>query len=132
LGERLTIVVFWNAHQPMSVEQIRHLQRELADAYAGAGVKVVTINVANSTEDARNRLSDAAGEFVHLHDPDGTAFGQVATTLLPRTYLLRSDRRVVWFDMEYSRSTTRELHNAILYVLQQFEQQANSGSPSLM
>jgi peroxiredoxin len=133
LGQRLTIVVFWNAHQPMSVEQILHLQQEFAEIYQGAGVSVVTINVANSAEDARGRVpDDAAGGFVHLHDTDGSAFAQVATTLLPRTYLLRSDRRVVWFDMEYSRSTSRELRNAILYVLQQFEQQASSGSPSLM
>jgi peroxiredoxin len=131
LGERLTIVVFWSVNQPMSVEQIRHLQQEIAEPHRSAGVSVITVNVANSAEDAQSVLSNVNGDFVNLHDHDGNAFAEVATSVLPRTYLLRSDRQVVWFDMEYSRSTSRELDNAILYVLRQFEQQANDSSSSL-
>jgi hypothetical protein len=36
---------------------------------------------------------------------------------LPRTYLLDSSGKILWFDLEYSRSTRRELNQAIRYVL---------------
>jgi hypothetical protein len=54
-----------------------------------------------------------------LLDSDGAAFGQVATSLLPRTYLLDAAGRIVWFDLEYSRSQRLELHNAVYHQLKQ-------------
>jgi peroxiredoxin len=132
LGERLTVVVFWRGQQPMSAEQLRRLEAEFAERYRAAGVAVVAINVGDTPEEARALVEDFGGHVAHLSDPDGQAFAQVATELLPRTYLLRSDRQIVWLDLEYSRSMRRELRNAILYVLRQFEQQASSGSPALM
>jgi peroxiredoxin len=130
LGKRLTVVVFWNRRQPMSIEQLRQLQTEFVVRYRQAGVSVVTINVGDSPETIRDLHDETSGEYVWLRDPDGQAFAQIATELLPRTYLLRPDRQVVWLDLEYSRSTRRELRNAILYVLKQFEQQASNGNPS--
>jgi peroxiredoxin len=132
LGARLTIVVFWSAKQPMSVEQIQHLQSEFAAKYQQVGVAVVAINVGDSASDVQQLTGTLNADFVNLLDTEGSAFAQVATGLLPRTYLLRPDRSVVWFDLEYSRSTRRELKNALLYVLKQFEQQAHSGGSPLM
>jgi peroxiredoxin len=132
LGQRLTIVIFWNHRQPMSVEQIERLQQDFAERYRNAGVAVVTVNVGESPEQLGQAAEPAPAGMVSLCDPRGEAFGQVATGLLPRTYLLRADRQVVWFDLEYSRSTRRELRNAILYVLRQFDQQAHAGGASLM
>jgi peroxiredoxin len=127
-GQRLTVVVFWSVGQPMSVEQLRRLQKEFAGPYQDSGVRVIAINVGNSAEDARSILANIAGDFVSLHDPNGEAFHEVATTILPRTYLLRADRKIVWFDMEYSRSTSRELHSAIRYALNELERQAEQRS----
>ncbi len=132
LGDQLTIVIFWRADQPMSREQIHQVQSEFAERYRAAGVAVVAINVGNAPEEAREVLRGTEDQFTCLSDADGKAFAQVATDLLPRTYLLRSDRQIVWFDLEYSRSMRRELRNAILFVLRQFQQQANTGTPSLM
>jgi peroxiredoxin len=132
LGSRLTIVVFWSAKQPMSIEQIEHLQSEFAADYQQVGVAVVAINVGDSASDVQQLISPLKANFVNLLDTDGSAFAQVATGLLPRTYLLRPDRSIVWFDLEYTRSMRRELKNALLYVLKQYEQQAHSGTSPLM
>jgi hypothetical protein len=114
----------------MSVEQMRQLQEEFSARYREAGVAVVTVNVGDAPEVLREFLEEVPGDFIRLRDADGQALAQVATGLLPRTYLLRPDRQLVWFDLEYSRSSRRELRNAVLYVLKQFEQQANQGNPS--
>jgi hypothetical protein len=132
LGERLTVVVFWSARQPMSIEQLRGLRKEVSKQYRDAGVGLVTIHVGN--DDAAPQIissTDAQGA-VHLRDVDGQAFAQVATDLLPRIYLLRADRSVVWFDLEHTRSTSRELRNAMLFVLKQYEQQARTEVAPLM
>ncbi len=36
---------------------------------------------------------------------------------MPRTYLVDSQGKILWFDMEYSRSTRRDLRDAIRVVL---------------
>ena len=54
---------------------------------------------------------------MNLRDPDRQAFAQIASDLLPRSYLLGADGEILWLDVEYSRSTRRELRNAILYHL---------------
>lgn len=132
LGERLTIVVFWDSHQPMSVEQIQRFHREFGQRYRDAGVAVVTIHVGDRAEEVKSVLSGSPEGDANMLDTNGDAFAQVATGILPRTYLLRTDRQIVWFDMEYSRSSRHELRNAILYALRQFAQQANQGAPPLM
>ena len=48
-----------------------------------------------------------------LMDPQGKALAQVATRYLPRTYLVDAAGKIVWFDMEYSPSTRRQLIQAI-------------------
>jgi hypothetical protein len=116
----------------MSVEQIERLQEDFAERYRDAGVAVLTVDVGESPEQLGQSGQPAPASVVRLCDPRGEAFSRVATGLLPRTYLLRADRQVIWFDLEYSRSTRRELRNAILYVLRQFDQQAHAGRASLM
>jgi hypothetical protein len=54
-----------------------------------------------------------------LLDADGQALEQVATGLLPRTYLLDAEGRVLWFDLEYSRGQRLGLNNAVYYQLKQ-------------
>jgi len=132
LGKTLTIVVFWSRQQPMSVEQIRRLQQEFTTRYRDAGVSVVTIEVGDGRDEVQEFLAGVPATYVTLLDPEAVAFQQVAAELMPRTYLLRPDLSVVWLDVEYSRSTRRELKNAILFVLKQSEQQAHSGQAPRM
>ncbi len=132
LGPRLTVVVFWNREQPMSVDQIRRLLYEFEPRYGEAGVTVVTVNVGDPVSEFQEILPPESASVVHLSDPQATAFAQVATGILPRTYLVQPDFKLVWFDLEYTRSARRELKNAIRFVLKQLEQQANSRANPLM
>ena len=118
LGDRLTVVVFWNARYVFALEQFSRLQRDVVDEFSSFGVAVVAVNVGDQVDDVRHIAAEHQGVFPCLLDKDGMAFGQVATTKLPRTYVLDAEGRVLWFDIEYSRTTERELNNAIKYSLQ--------------
>ena len=131
-GPRLTVVVFWDGQHPMAVEQISRLDEEVARPYSDVGVRVVAVNVGDTVEDERNLLSKIDHGFVTLLDPNRQAYDQVATDLLPRSYLLDADGQILWLDVEYSRSTRRELRNAILYHLRQQLEAAERQAEPLM
>ncbi len=117
LGERLTVVVFWDGQHPLAIDQIRRLEADVADPYSAVGLRVIAIHVGDSTEQQRTLLSQVQPKYLVLQDPGRQAYSQIATDLMPRTYLLDSQGRVLWLDVEYSRSFRRELRNAILYHL---------------
>ena len=56
--------------------------------------------------------------LVSLVDSDSKLFLQFATARVPRTYVLDKDGKILWFDIEYSQSTRRDLANALTYFLQ--------------
>ena len=58
-------------------------------------------------------LEKAGANFPNLLDADGKAFAQVGSERLPRTYLLDPQGKILWFDIEYSLATRRELHQAL-------------------
>ena len=117
-GEKLTVVVFWSAQSRFGREQISRLPQELVTPFSKYGVKVVTINSEDSVEQLSHLVpTDEAAGFEVLLDTDGQAIGKLATNFLPRTYLLDPDGKVLWFDLGYSRSSVRELNNAIHFFL---------------
>ena len=65
------------------------------------------------TEIALLLAEEIGAEFPLLLDADGAGLGRVATEKLPRIYLLDPSGSILWFDIEYSESTRRELKNAI-------------------
>lgn len=115
-GSRLTVVVWWNSQNPLAVEEIADLGPDVMAAF-GEEVKVVGINVGESADTVRQVAAQTKAEFPLLLDADGAALAQVATGKLPRTYLLDAAGKVLWFDLEYSRSTRRELNQALRYVM---------------
>ena len=48
-----------------------------------------------------------------LLDPEGDLLAKVSTGRLPRTYLVDEKGKILWFDMEYSNTTRRDLRDAI-------------------
>ena len=112
-GEKLTVVCFWKAELTQALEELRQLGVHVVEPYAEKGVRVVGINVADSPDVAREKLRLAETKFTNLLDPDGEYFHKVATEKLPRTYLLDAEGKILWFDVEYSRSTRRDLLQAI-------------------
>jgi peroxiredoxin len=113
-GEKLTVVVFWANEHRLGLEQIQRLQAETVVPFENAGVSVIAINISDSPEQIADLLpTDAEIGFAVLLDTDAALFAKVATGRHPRTYLLDADGKILWFDIEYSRGTARDLANAI-------------------
>ncbi len=118
-GDRQTIVVFWNATGIYAREQFARIMQEGYNRYHALGINVVAINVGDSSEVVQELAAQYGVTTPCLLDPDGQAFQKVATRLLPRTYLLDAEGRILWFDLEYSRGQRQSLHNAVHYHLKQ-------------
>ncbi|MBN2021962.1 MAG: TlpA family protein disulfide reductase [Pirellulales bacterium] len=113
LGPKLTVVCFWKADNPYAVEELRDLAQDVAGPYEAKGVRVVGVNTGDAAEAAGTKARETGATFPNLIDADGAYFHKVATDKLPRTYLLDAEGKILWFDIEYSRSTRRDLLQAI-------------------
>ena len=116
-GDRLTVVVFWTNKQPYALQQYKDLENDILEPYGPDGVSVIATNVGDSIEEVEGQMNAYGRSFSNFVDPDRTAFYAVATRKLPRSYLLDANGKIVWFDIEYSQSTRRELDWAIRYFL---------------
>src|SRR6185369_8699871 len=108
-GEEFTVVVFWKHGLATAREELNDLGPQIAAAYGKQGVKIVGICVGGTPQQARKDAQELGVTFPILLDAKGALFARVATEKLPRTYLLDSTGKIVWFDLEYSRTTRREL-----------------------
>ncbi len=117
LGDRLTVVLFWTEQSAAGMEQFRRLPVDVLADFADRGVSVVAVNVGGEVARVRELTGDAAEGIVSLVDTDGALFHQLATSLLPRTYVLDNNGTILWFDIEYSQSTQRDLVKALTYFL---------------
>jgi peroxiredoxin len=117
LGDKLTVVVFWNGSKPTALEQLGDLGPQVAARFGSRGLKVVAINSGDAAPLAAELAQKARAEFTLLADEGGHLLAQTTATRVPSTYLLDADGRVAWFDIEYSRTTRRELVQAIRYLL---------------
>ena len=114
LGKNLAVIYFWTNKDPYSVAGLEDLgtliPKELTDMEA---VRVIAVNEGDSPEAVRPLLEKTPSKTLHLFDSDGAYFKKIATKNLPRVYLLDSDGKIVWFDIEYSRSMKRNLQQAL-------------------
>lgn len=116
-GERLTLVVFWNAREPVALEELSDLARYHQPRFGHEGLSIVAVNTGNEPQLAAELAKEAKATYPILCDPQGEAFAKIATSNLPRTYLLNAQGQVLWFDLEYSPTTRRDLAQAIRYSL---------------
>jgi peroxiredoxin len=112
-GSVLTVVCFWRGDRALARAELADLGPDVAAAFSGRGVRVVGIAVQETIESARRHAADAEASFPILVDADGSAFAKVGSDKLPRTYLLDATGTILWFDIEYSRTTRRDLQLAI-------------------
>jgi peroxiredoxin len=116
LGKKATVVVFWKGDRRMSQQQLADIGKDIVEPFGKQGVTVVGVTVDDSEKDAAATFKKSGATFTNLHDADGKAFAQVGTGRFPRTYLLDPSGKIVWFDIEYSLATRRELHQALRVV----------------
>jgi peroxiredoxin len=112
-GKKATVVVFWSPDRRMAHEQLADLGPDVVTPFSESGVAVVGIGVGASAA----MFKAAKREFPNLLDADGKAFAQVGSQKLPRTYLLDAEGKIIWFDIEYSMATRRELRQALRAVV---------------
>jgi peroxiredoxin len=113
-GKKGTVVVFWKGDRRMGREELADVGPEVLDMFGKAGIAVVGIATGSAANDAAAALKAAkAADFPNLSDADGKAFALVGTEKLPRTFLLDPQGKILWFDIEYSLATRRELNEAL-------------------
>jgi peroxiredoxin len=97
----------------MAIEELADLGPDVIDPFGKEGVAVVGIVVEDQPASANEALNKAGAKFTNLLDADGKAFAQVGKEKLPRTFVLDSDGKIVWFDIAYTLATRRELHQTL-------------------
>jgi len=89
------------------------VRADIGEPFQNQGVSVVGVTVDESAKDAEATVKKSGANFPNLHDADGKAFALVGSGRFPRTYVLDPTGKIVWFDIEYSLATRRELHQAL-------------------
>ncbi len=113
LGEKLTVLVFWNSEVIHSVVELEDLAREMAEPLSKRGGRIIAVNTGDTVEKATEAAKAANVDFLILLDSEKAYFGKFATERLPRTYVLDGKGAILWFDLEYSRTTRRQLQRTI-------------------
>jgi len=118
-GEKLTVVCFWKVGttrraQRVAAAALQDLTKHVADPFSGKGVQVVGVDVQDTTESVRQEVEQVGVRFPVLVDARGETFARVAKDeRMPRVFLLDGAGRVLWFDVEYSQASRRELLTGI-------------------
>jgi peroxiredoxin len=112
-GKKATVVVFWKSDRRMTLTELADLGPDVVEPFQGEGVAVVGVAVGESANQARSIVRQTGAKFPNLLDTDGAAFAKVGSDKLPRTYLLDPSGKILWFDIEYSQSTRRELAQSL-------------------
>jgi len=115
LGKKRTVVLFWNADHRYALAEFKHLHDEVVQPFSATGTAVFAIHVGPPPKNYDALVQKYGPGITCLIDGDRQAFAKVATAKLPRTYLLDAQGKILWFDIEYSRTTRFDLRNAIRY-----------------
>jgi len=116
-GRKLTVILFWTATSIYATAELEDLTEDVAMPFADKGVRVIGINEGDTAEEAAKQVEQLGVKFSNFLDPNRDFFAKVATEKIPRTYLLDAGGKILWFDIEYSTTTRRDLLKAIRVAL---------------
>ena len=108
-GEKATVILFWHPDRWMARTALVDLERDVVKKFPAEQVAVIGVAVHQPSGAAQEVLNNTKATFPQLLDTTGEALAKVGTFALPRLYVLDAEGRVVWFDIEYSEGTRREL-----------------------
>lgn len=114
-----TVIFFWTPDNPYAQEALFDVNDLLGARADDLGVQVLGVCVADSTEAAKALLAGEPVEFENYWDAKGAEYAKVAGSPPPRIYLLDDAGKILWFDLEFSRGTRRELIQAIKFLVSQ-------------
>ena len=112
LGKEATVVVFYQSGEKlgwMTESLLADLGPDVAERFGKQGVSVIAISVGGEAKPSK--------DFLSLTDADGKALAKVGEGKLPRVYLVDAKGKILWFDIEYSHSTRRELRHSLATVV---------------
>jgi len=112
-GRKATVILFWHPDRWMARTALVDMQRDIFKRFDPEKISVVGIAVHQQASDLPSVLGKLNAEFPQLVDTTGEALSQVGTLTLPRIYVLDSEGTIVWFDIEYSEATRRELQQTL-------------------
>ncbi len=92
---------------------LEDLEKDVFGRYRAQGVGVIGINENDQFEVVSKHVKDGGATFPVVLDPGGAYFALVASKWIPRVYLVDADRKILWFDLEYSETTRSTLQKAI-------------------
>ncbi len=113
-GKAATVVVFWKGDRQMALDELADLGPDVVQNFGSRGVDVIGVAVAEPAAEARSVIQTTKADFSQLLDADGKAFDKVGSQKFPWTLVLDANGKIVWFDLEYSLATRRELQQALL------------------
>lgn len=120
LRGRYTLVVLWSASVPAAVEEIGDLEAYAYQPYKNVGLNVIAVHTpAGKTKQPTEVLQKVKPTFTTLNDTNGELWEKLGKGSLPRTFLLDGEGKVLWFDIEYSRETRRQLQQALQSVIRE-------------
>jgi len=111
LGKEATVVVFFQAGEGddklgwMAKSLLADLGPDVAERFGKRGVSTIAISVGGQAKPSK--------EYLSLGDPQGKAMAKVGEGKLPRVYVVDAKGKILWFDIEYSHSTRRELRQSL-------------------
>ncbi len=112
-GKNATVILFWHPDRWMARTALIDLERDVVKKFPSDQVAVVGIAVKQSSRVAQRWISRSKVTFPQLIDSRGEALALVGTHALPRIYVLDAEGKIVWFDIEYSEGTRRELQQTL-------------------
>lgn len=95
-GEPITLVNVWATWCESCREEMADLAAIERD-YAGRGLRLVAVSVDQGSGAAVRRfVDDEHLSFLVAHDPDGVVRQRFRTTVVPESYLVGTDGRLLW------------------------------------
>jgi len=118
-GKQATVVLFWHPDRWMARTALVDMQRDIAAHFQAEQVAVVGVAVRQPAGAVQAALKVAQATFPQLIDTEGQAFAIVGTVSLPRLFVLDPNGIIVWFDIEYSEGTRRDLWQTLRVLTKQ-------------
>jgi hypothetical protein len=118
-GRKLTVVCLWTIgtterSKLVAEAVLEDLTKDVVEPYGDKGVRVVGINVGDPAAAVQEEFNQASAKFPCLLDPKGEFLAKIARDKqMPRVFLLDGAGKILWFDVEYSRPSHRDLVQSI-------------------
>lgn len=104
-GDKGTVIALHGNPGWMTDTLLADLGPEVADLYSSEGIRVITVSTRS--------VAQTPDGITALRISQQEAEKSLGKGRMPRVYVLDSDGKIIWFDIEYSLSTRRELQQAI-------------------